>query len=195
MLSAFPPAATQRRPVEILPGSKTAVVDLGLPKSATSATSLAEMASQLVWTLTSSSYGSASIQAVKLEVNGKVWTPPGATSAVLSPRTFPQPALVPPGPEKLYFLSSNGAARVLGAQGGSSSAVPGQAGTGQVAADQHRRLAGSALPGGHRGVCCGVDAVHEFPVRRGEAARQLGRAGVADPDERGVDHVGELGPQ
>ena len=132
VLSAFPPAATQRHPVEILPGSKTAVVDLSLPKSATSETSLAQMASQLVWTLTSSSYGSASVQAVKLEVNGKVWTPPGATSAVLSPRTFPQPALVPPGPEELYFLGSNGAARVLGAQGGSSSAVPGQAGTGQV---------------------------------------------------------------
>jgi hypothetical protein len=131
VLSAFPPAATLRHPVEILPGSKTAVVDLGLPKSATSETSLAGMASQLVWTLTSSSYGSASLQAVKLEVNGKVWTPPGATSAVLTPRTFPQPALVPPGPEELYFLSGNGA-RVLGAQDGSSSAVPGQAGTGQV---------------------------------------------------------------
>jgi hypothetical protein len=39
---------------------------------------------------------------------------------------------VPPGPEELYFLGSNGAARVLGAQGGSSTAVPGQAGTGQV---------------------------------------------------------------
>jgi hypothetical protein len=133
VLSAFPPAATQRHPVDILPGSKTAVVDLSLPKSATSVTSVAGMASQLVWTLTSSSYGSASVQAVKLVVNGKVWTPPGATSAVLSPRTFPQPALVPPGPQELYFLGSNGAARVLGAQGGSSSAVPGQAGTGQVA--------------------------------------------------------------
>jgi hypothetical protein len=132
VLSAFPPAATLRHPVEILPGSKTAVVDLGLPKSATTQTSLAGMASQLVWTLTSSSYGSASLQAVKLEVNGKVWTPPHATSAVLSPRTFPQPALVPAGPEELYFLSGNGAARVLGAQGDSSSAVPGQAGTDQA---------------------------------------------------------------
>jgi hypothetical protein len=131
VLSAFPPAATPRH-VEILPGSKTAVVDLGLPKSATTETSLAGMASQLVWTLTSSSYGSASLQAVKLEVNGKVWTPPGATSAVLTPRTFPQPALVPPGPEELYFLGTNGAARVLGAQGGASRAVPGQAGTDQV---------------------------------------------------------------
>jgi hypothetical protein len=131
VLSAFPPAATPRH-VEILPGSKTAVVDLGLPKSATTETSLAGMASQLVWTLTSSSYGSASLQAVKLEVNGKVWTPPDATSAVLTPRTFPQPALVPPRPEQLYFLTGHGAARVLGAQGDSSSAVPGQAGTGQV---------------------------------------------------------------
>jgi len=132
VLSAFPPAATPRH-VEILPGSKTAVVDLGLPKSATTETSLAGMASQLVWTLTSSSYGSASLQGVKLEVNGKVWTPQDATSAVLTPRTFPQPALVPPGPEELYFLGSNGAARVLGGQGGGSRPVPGQAGTDQVA--------------------------------------------------------------
>ena len=132
VLSAFPPAARLRHPVEILPGSKTAVVDLGLPKSATSEASLAGMASQLVWTLTSSSYESASVQGVKLEVNGKVWTPRGATSAVLSPRTFPQPALEPPRPEELYFLGSHGAARVLGAQDGGNSAVPGQAGTGQV---------------------------------------------------------------
>jgi WD40 repeat protein len=90
------------------------------------------MASQLVWTLTSSSYGSVSIQAVKLVVNGKVWTPPGASSAVMGPSTFPQPGLVPPGPQKLYFLGSNDAARVLDAQDGSNTAVPGQAGTGQV---------------------------------------------------------------
>lgn len=133
VLSAFPPAATLRHAVEILPGSKTAVVDLSLPKSATSAMSLAGMASQLVWTLTSSSYGAASIQAVKLEVNGKVWTPPGASSAVISLRSYPQPALQTPRRQELYFLGSNGAARVLSAQGDSSSAVPGQAGTGQVA--------------------------------------------------------------
>jgi hypothetical protein len=132
VLSAFPPAATPRQPVEILPGSRTAVVDLSLPKSATTDASLAGMASQLVWTLTSSSYGSASIQAVKLEVNGKVWTPPDASSAVMTPSTYPQPALVPPKPEELYFLGSNGAARMLGPQGGGSRAVPGQAGTSQV---------------------------------------------------------------
>ncbi len=131
VLSAFPPAATPGRPVEILPGSKTAVVDLRLPKSATSATALGQMASQLVWTLTSSSYGSASIQAVKLEINGKVWTPPGVGSAVLTRGTYPQPALEPPQRENLYFLASSGAARLLRGHDGSSSPVPGQAGTGR----------------------------------------------------------------
>jgi hypothetical protein len=130
VLSAFPPAAVLRRPVQILPGSRTAVVDLSLPKSATGDASLAGMAAQLVWTLTSSSYGSTAIQAVKLEVKGRVWTPPGATSAVLSRSDYPQPALKPPGREDPYFLASNGAARVLGRPG--SSAVPGQAGTGQI---------------------------------------------------------------
>ncbi len=132
VLSAFPPAAALARghPVQILPGSKTAVVDLSLPKSATTPVSLAQMASQLVWTLTSSSYGSAAIQAVKLEVNGHLWIPPHADSAVLSRLNYPQPALEPPGREDLYFLASNGAVRVLGREG--SSAAPGQAGTGQV---------------------------------------------------------------
>jgi hypothetical protein len=132
VLSAFPPAARLRRPVQILPGSRTAVVDLSLPKSATSDASLAGMASQLVWTLTSSSYGSTAIQAVKLEANDRVWTPPGATSAVLSRSRYPQPALGTPGNENLYFLAGNGAARVLGSGQASSRAVPGQAGTGQV---------------------------------------------------------------
>ena len=154
VLSGFPPAAALPHPVEILPGSKTAVVDLSLPKSATGPASVGEMASQLVWTLTSSSYGSASIQAVKLVVNGHAWTPPGASSAVLSRTDYPQPALVPPGHEDLYFLGSNGGARVLGGQGASSKAVPGQAGTGQVpltgiaVSRDQRYLAGIGGPAG-----------------------------------------------
>jgi WD40 repeat protein len=158
VLSAFPPAAAlaPHHPVQILPGSKTAVVDLSLPKSAVTGPSLAGMASQLVWTLTSSSYGSAAIQAVKLEVNGRVWTPAGARSAVLSPSDYSQPALGPrPGHENLYFIGSNGAARVFDSRRGSSSAVPGQAGAaGQVpltsiavSPDQHY-LAGISGPPG-----------------------------------------------
>jgi hypothetical protein len=153
VLSAFPPATRPARDVQILPGSRTAVVGLSVPKSATGPASLAQMASQLVWTLTSSSYGSASIQAVKLEVNGHVWTPPGASSAVLSRSDYPQPALEPAGHENLYFLGSNGA-RVLRGGQGSSRAVPGQAGTDQVAltgiavSRDQRYLAGIGGPAG-----------------------------------------------
>jgi Lipoprotein LpqB beta-propeller domain/Sporulation and spore germination len=185
VLSAFPPAATLRQPVEILPGSKTAVVDLGLPRSATSETSLAGMASQLVWTLTSSSYGSASLQAVKLEVNGKVWTPPGATSAVLSPRTFPQPALVPPRPEDLYFLGSNGAARVLGAQDGTSGAVQGQAGTGQVpltsiaVSRDQRYLAGIGGPAGSTLYTSSLAAAAKPHASSAARALQIRMSGVS----------------
>ena len=132
VLSAFPPAARLRRPVQILPGSRTAVVDLSLPKSATSEASLAGMASELVWTLSSSSYGSTGIQSVKLEANDRVWTRPGATSAVLSRSDYPQAALEPPGREDLYFLAGSGAARVLAPGQATSRPVPGQAGTGQV---------------------------------------------------------------
>jgi hypothetical protein len=156
VLSAFPPAAAlaPHHPVQILPGSKTAVVALSLPKSAATGPSLAAMASQLVWTLTSSSYGSAAIQAVKLEVNGRVWRPAGASSAVLSRSDYPQPALEPPGQENLYFIGSNGAARVLDSRLGSSRAVPGQAGTGQVPltsiaiSPDQRYLAGISGPPG-----------------------------------------------
>ena len=188
VLSAFPPAATLRRPVEILPGSKTAVVDLSLPKSATSTTSLAAMASQLVWTLTSSSYGSASIQAVKLEVNGRLWTPPGPDSAVISPRTYPQPALEPPGTRSCISSATTARPACFAPRAGQQRGT-GPGGNRPGPADQHRRLAGPALPGRHRGITRRVDAVHEFPVRGGEAARQPGRAGAAEPDERGVDRV------
>jgi WD40 repeat protein len=50
---------------------------------------------------------------------------------VLSRGHYPQPALGPPGHKNLYFVGGNGAVRVLGG-GQDSSAVPGQAGTGQV---------------------------------------------------------------
>jgi len=195
VLSAFPPAATQRRPVEILPGSKTAVVDLGLPKSATSETSLAQMASQLVWTLTSSSYGSASVQAVKLEVNGKLWTPPGATSAVLSPPHLPAARARAAGARGAVFPRQQRRGARARRPGRQQRRGAGPGGNRPGRADQHRRLAGPALPGGRRRECYGVDAVHELPVRRGETARQFSRAGVADPDERDVHRVGELGPQ
>ncbi len=128
--SAFPPAARIRRPVQVPPGSNTAIVDLSLPKSATTLTNLQDMSAQLVWTLTSSSYGAPAIEAVKLEVNGRPWGPPGR-SVVQDRDSYPQPALEPPGHEDLYYLSG-GAARVMHGRGPGSDPVAGPAGTGRV---------------------------------------------------------------
>jgi Lipoprotein LpqB beta-propeller domain/Sporulation and spore germination len=144
VLSAFPPAARPTRPVSVPPGSKTAIVELSMPRSAVTDANLSQMSAQLVWTLTSTSYGSTPIQAVKLVVNGRAWTPPGASSAVQSQRTYPQPALQSLGPKSLYFLSTEGAARKLTGPGTSSAALPGEAGTGQI------RLTSIAVsPDGH----------------------------------------------
>ena len=153
VLSAFPPAARLVRPVSVPPGSKTAIVELSLPKSAVTLSALRQMSAQLVWTLTSTSYGSTPIQAVKLVVNGRAWTPPGYSSAVQARGNYPQPALQPPGTQALYFLTAGGA-RKLTKPGTSSAALPGEAGTGRiqlasiaVSPDGHY-LAGLAGPAG-----------------------------------------------
>jgi hypothetical protein len=155
VLSAFPPAARLLRPVEVPPGSKTAIVSLGLPDAAATPSSLAQMSAQLVWTLTNPVFRSSSITAVKLYVNGRPWTPPGAGSAVQSRSDYPQPGLHPAPGQNLYFLTADGAARMLPGPGPRSIAVPGPAGTGHtpfssiaVSPDQ-RYLAGVAgVPGG-----------------------------------------------
>ena len=154
VLSAFPPSAHLLRPVEVPPGSRTAIVSLSLPRADATDSSVAQISAQLVWTLTSPGFRSSALSAVKLYVNGKPWTPPGADSAVQSRSDYPQPALDPAAGQNLYFLTSGGAARVLRGQGPGSVPVPGQAGTGRtplsgiaVSPDQ-RYLAGVAGPAG-----------------------------------------------
>jgi hypothetical protein len=123
--SAFP-AGTHAVRVQIPPGSKTAIVDLSMPRTAATRSSL-------VWTLTSTSYGSRTIQAVKLEVNGRAWTPRGSGSAVQDRTDYPQPCLQPPRRQQsLYFLTASGAARVLPGHGTASVPAPGQAGTSEI---------------------------------------------------------------
>ena len=133
VLSAFPPAAALApdHPVQILPGSKTAVVALSMPKSATSRVSLAQMASQLVWTLTSSSYGSrgdpggqaggqrACLDSARREQRGA--EPPCLPAARARAARAGGPVL--PGQQRR-------GARAQRQDG--SRAAPGQAGTGQV---------------------------------------------------------------
>ena len=153
--SGFPVGSRSVR-VQIPPGSKTAIVDLSMPRTAATQSTLAEMAAQLVWTLTSTSYGSRTIQAVKLQVNGRAWTPPGSGSPVQDRADYPQPYLQPPSShQSLYFLTTAGAARVLPAHSNSSQPVPGQAGTSQlplssiaVSPDQHYLAGTSPAAGG-----------------------------------------------
>ena len=118
--------------MQIPPGSKTAIVNVSMPQTAATRAALGEMSAQLVWTLASTSYGARSIQAVKLEVNGRAWTPPGTASAVQDRGNYPQPALQTASRQDLYYLTSSGAARVLVGHGTASAPVPGQAGTSEI---------------------------------------------------------------
>lgn len=130
--SGFPAGSRSVR-VQIPPGSKTAIVDLSTPRTAATRSALTEMSAQLVWTLTSTSYGSHTIGAVKLEVNGRAWTPPGSATAVQDRSDYPQPCLQPAsGHQSLYFLTASGAARVLPARSDTSQPVAGQAGTSEI---------------------------------------------------------------
>src|SRR5215469_12539229 len=130
-VTAFPPGARVRK-VQVLPGppgAKTAIVDIGLPRS-TPPSTIAAMAAQLVWTLTSPAYSPALIQAVKLKINGRTWTlgPGGAVQDFNDYKRYIPRA---PRDENMYYVATNGAVRMFGKQA-HSVAVPGQAGTGQV---------------------------------------------------------------
>jgi hypothetical protein len=130
-VTAFPPGARVRK-VQVLPGApgeKTAIVDIGLPRS-TPRSIIQAMAAQIVWTLTSPAYSPALIQAVKLKINGRTWGlgPGGAVQDFADyGRYVPRPSR----DENLYYMATNGAVRMFGKQA-HSVAVPGQAGTGQV---------------------------------------------------------------
>jgi hypothetical protein len=129
-VTAFPPGARVRK-VQVLPGppgEKTAIVDIGLPRN-TPRSTIAAMAAQLVWTLTSPAYSPALIQAVKLKINGRTWAGPGG--AVQDSTDYGRYVPREPRDENLYYVATNGAVRMFGRQAHSVT-VPGQAGTGQV---------------------------------------------------------------
>jgi len=130
MVTGFPPGA-QVGPVQAAPG-KTAVVNVSVPRGTAPATDLL-MASQLVATLTSSGYGSPLFDAVKLKVNGKVWSPPHGGGPVL---TSASPGLSLPQPRgngPVYYLGADGSVRVLDRLAARGIPVTGEAGTGQLA--------------------------------------------------------------
>jgi Lipoprotein LpqB beta-propeller domain/Sporulation and spore germination len=148
--TSFPPGARLRK-VQVLPGvpgGKTAIVDIGLPAH-TPRSTVRAMVAQIVWTLTSFSYSPALLQAVKIKVNGRLWTPAqGDAVQVLTDFARYVPRM--PRDPNLYYLSG-GAARMFGRLA-HSVPVPGEAGTGRIPLTQvavspdGRYLAGVAGP-------------------------------------------------
>ncbi len=148
MLTAFPPAA-KLGPVQEAPG-KTAIVNIRLPAGTAQAAYL-PMAKQLVATLTSPGYGSPLFEAVKMKVNGRVWSPPqgGPVLTLATPKlNFPHPG----GSGPVYYLGGNGSVRVLTPLAARGQPVAGEAGSGQLAlhklavSPNRKYLAGIAGP-------------------------------------------------
>jgi hypothetical protein len=111
------PAGTKILGVKIL--SNSAVVDLGGSAARASPQVLSEMAAQLVWTLTSTSYSTPDIKSVVLEINHQVQHPHGRQYQVLS--TYR--GLMPGSPVGgAYFLDSSGVIKLL--PGGGQAARP-----------------------------------------------------------------------
>jgi hypothetical protein len=149
--TAFPPGARLRK-VQVLPGvpgGKTAIVDIGLP-ARTPRAAVRAMVAQIVWTMTSSSYSPALLQAVKIKVNGRLWAR-GQGDAVQGLSDFTRYVPHMPRDANLYYLGSGGAARMFGRLA-HSVPVPGEAGTGRIPLTQvavspdGRYLAGAAGP-------------------------------------------------
>jgi Lipoprotein LpqB beta-propeller domain/Sporulation and spore germination len=129
-VTAFPPGA-RLRSVQVLPappGGKTAIVDIGLP-ARTPRSTVQAMAAQLVWTLTSPTYSPALIQAIKLEINGRLV--PGPAGVIQGLNDYWR--YVPHGRryEDLYYVSTGGSVRMFGRLA-HSIPVPGEAGTGRL---------------------------------------------------------------
>jgi hypothetical protein len=135
--TAFPVGAHLAQPVQVVPGpsgDRTAVVNIAVPGHV-SGLNVSAMAEQLVTTLTSPVYSAPLFRAVKLKINGHLWSPGhagGALSLGTYQRAIPQWA---PG-EHAYYLSQAGGLRSLSAQSDRGSAVLWGTGSAPVALSQ-----------------------------------------------------------
>jgi hypothetical protein len=127
--TAFPPGT---KVIGVRIEGPAAIVNLGGTVSRASATVLDNIAAQLVWTLTSSSYGRQAINSVKLEVDGVPQRLPGAVGGFALPSEFAGMVPEPVADGGLYFVGEGGAVQVLHASHAAAPPRPvlGQAGTG-----------------------------------------------------------------
>jgi hypothetical protein len=139
-----------------------AVVNLGGTVTRTSINVRAKIAAQLVWTLTSSSYGRQAINSVELKVDGVGQALPGTAGdfELASKVSAMVPRPVSTG--GLYFIGKGGAVQVLRLSPAAAlpKLVPGQAGTGfipmtSIAVSPHtdeRSIAGTSPGAGERSI-------------------------------------------
>jgi hypothetical protein len=110
-----------------------ATVNLGMSAAAARSVDRAQLAAQLVWTLTSSSFGPSAIESVELQINGRTLSLNGSQYQLpkMYEKWLSQPQTAGP-----YFVSQNGPVRMVTgvAHAGSGGLLPtrlvyGQAGT------------------------------------------------------------------
>jgi hypothetical protein len=127
----FPPGTRLLGPVRI--GGSGAIVNLGGAIARASPSVLAGVAAQLVWTLTSPSYGRPAIRSVRLEINGQLQRPKGSVAGVELLGAYQSMVPRPVTRTGLYFIGGNGAIQVLSPSlAASPAAARGQAGSGLV---------------------------------------------------------------
>jgi len=129
--TSFPRGTRQLSPVKI--EGSAAVVNLGGTIAGASSETLKNVAAQLVWTLTSASYGPSAITSVRLEVNGEPQQIPGSPNGIAARSTYASMVPVPRAKAGLYFVAADKTVQILPASGAAEpAAVPGQAGAGAV---------------------------------------------------------------
>jgi Lipoprotein LpqB beta-propeller domain/Sporulation and spore germination len=110
-----------------------AVVNLGGTIIGASADTIKDVAAQLVWTLTSASYGPSAITSVRLEINGTPQPIHGSAGKIAVRSNYSGMVPVPSADAGLYFVASDSTVQALPASGSAQpQAVHGQAGTGAV---------------------------------------------------------------
>ncbi len=129
--TSFPQGTRLLGPVRI--GGSGAIVNLGGAIARASPSVLAGVAAQLVWTLTSPSYGRPAIKSVRLEINGQLQRPPGSAAGVELLSAYQSMVPRPATRTGLYFVGGDGVIQVLSPSlAASPAAARGQAGTGLV---------------------------------------------------------------
>jgi len=174
--TALPPGTTLPGSVTLSGG--TAIVNLGGAAAAAGQSALERVSAQLVWTLSSPSYGQSAIQSVVLEIDGRPVTLPSSSGGQLQQLgMYPDYAPAAPASSDVYYVGGDGGVQVLSRPGAHAVPVAGQAGTGQV---QLAQIAVSPGGGFVAGLSPAGDVVYSGAIARGaRLSRRLTGAGLA----------------